>query len=223
MRSDMQAHQFGNAANFEANYNPIYQDLKAACGAEMKTKARREAEAAIMELHQTGEIMRTCQRITQGNQLAEDLAQETILILLQKPAKQINEMHQRNQLRWYTTRLIMILWRGAWSDFTAKYRHFEPILENPENQAQTQEQEYNTTIDRLIEIMEAEMDSWAKQGEFPYEKSLLLEVTEAGSMTKISKQTKIPYRSVVWTIEKAKNKIKKQLKKHGYDSISIDS
>lgn len=188
----------------------------------MKTRAQRQAESAIMELYKTGEIVRACQRITQGNQLAQDLAQEAVLILLQKPPSQINGMHQRKELRWYTTRLIMILWRGEWSDFTAKYRHFEPILEPQPNQAENPDQEYNQTIDRLIEIMETEMDSWAKQDAYPYDKNLLIEVVEAGSMTQVSKETKIPYRSVVWTIEKAKNKIRKRFKENGYDSISID-
>lgn len=242
MPSDMQEVQFKNARIFAGscpaicgrfsfkigvifgrNAKRYTSDSEFTCGSKMKTRAQRQAETAIMELYKTGEIMRACERITQGNQLAQDLAQETMLILLQKPPSQINGMHQRKELRWYTTRLIMILWRGGWSDFSVKYRQFEPILETEPNQTQTQDQEYNHTIDRLIEIMETEMDSWAKQDAYPYDKNLLIEVTQAGSMTQVSKETKIPYRSVVWTIEKAKNKIKKRLKEHGYDSISIDS
>jgi DNA-directed RNA polymerase specialized sigma24 family protein len=189
----------------------------------MGTSQKAQARNAIMELYRSGEIAKACKRITQGNQLAQDLAQETVLILLEKPAKKIAEMHQRNELKWYTIRIIMVLWRGNWSGFSAKYKQTEPILEAPENQSNQADPEYNHAIDQMIQIMEAEMDSWAQNGAYPYDKNLLLEVSAEGSMTKVSKETKIPYRSVVWTIEKAKTKIRKRIKSHGYDSLSIDS
>ena len=171
-----------------------------------------------MQLYNSGEIARACRAISQNNQLHEDLAQETLMVLLEKPKDKIMKLHNAGALRFYAVRIIMVLWRGKWSQFTAKYRHFEPILELDQN-AQAPETAYNEHIDNLMKIVENEMDSWAKDGAYPYDKHLLLEVVEAGSMTAISKATKIPYRSIVWSVEKAKTKIKKRLKNEGYDNI----
>lgn len=177
-----------------------------------------DAVTAIMELYQSGEIARACRAVSQNHQLHEDLAQETVMVLLEKPADKIMSLHVNGALRFYAVRIIMVLWRGKWSQFTAKYRHFEPVVEFDQN-IQARETDYNCQIDELMAIVEAEMESWAKDGAYPYDKNLLIEVVEAGSMTAISKATKIPYRSIVWSVEKAKTKIKKRLKDHGFDSI----
>lgn len=181
-----------------------------------------DAQGAIMELYNSGEITRACKAVAQGNALYKDLSQEAVMVLLEKPAAKIMDLHSKGALRFYAVRIIIILWRGKWSQFTAKYRHFEPVLEADANLVPAADTPYDTTMDNVLAIIEQEMQTWAAPGAYPYDKNLLLEVVEAGSMTAISKATKIPYRSVVWSIEKAKTKIRKQLKKNGYDPSTFD-
>ena len=47
-------------------------------------------------------------------------------------------------------------------------------------------------------IAEAEMDTWAKDGAFPYDKELLRLHLRTGNMKKISRDTGIPYRSIIY-------------------------
>ena len=80
-------------------------------------------------------------------------------------------------------------------------------------------EEYNSLMDDMWAIAEAEMDSWAKEGAFPYDKELLKLHMATGNMKKLSRETGIPYRSVIYSIEQAKAKIKAAiLLKHGTDT-----
>ena len=59
-----------------------------------------------------------------------------------------------------------------------------------------------TLLDDLWSIAQAEMDSWAKDGAFPYDKELLNLLMQTNNMKAMSRETGIPYRSIIYSNKK---------------------
>jgi hypothetical protein len=87
---------------------------------------------------------------------------------------------------------------------------------------ETQElsKDYDSLLDDLWAIAQQEMDSWAKDGAFPYDKELLNLLMQTGNMKAMSRETGIPYRSIIYSIEQAKAKIKTAIESNGYTGFS---
>jgi hypothetical protein len=87
---------------------------------------------------------------------------------------------------------------------------------------ETQElsKDYDSLLDDLWAIAQQEMDSWAKDGAFPYDKELLNLLMQTGNMKAMSRETGIPYRSIIYSIEQAKAKIKNAIEANGYTGVS---
>ena len=176
------------------------------------------AEQIILDLHRSGEIRKACLTITGGDPLWRDLEQECVLILLEKDPDKILQIHGQGYFKFYVVRLLLNLYRGKNNQFAQKYRHHDSTEEIDPNADMTHE-EYNSLVDDMWAIAEAEMDSWAKEGAFPYDKELLKLHMATGNMKKLSRETGIPYRSVIYSIEQAKAKIKAAiLLNHGTDT-----
>jgi len=176
------------------------------------------AEQIILDLHRSGEIRKACITITGGDPLWRDLEQECVLILLEKDPDKILQIHSQGYFKFYVVRLLLNLYRGKNNQFAQKYRHHDSTEEIDPNADMTHE-EYNSLMDDMWAIAEAEMDSWAKEGAFPYDKELLKLHMATGNMKKLSRETGIPYRSVIYSIEQAKAKIKAAiLLNHGTDT-----
>jgi hypothetical protein len=176
------------------------------------------AETIILDLHRSGEIRKACLTITGGDPLWRDLEQECVLILLEKDPDKIMQIHGQGYFKFYVVRLLLNLYRGKNNQFAQKYRHHDSTEEINPNADMTHE-EYNSLVDDMWAIAEAEMDSWAKEGAFPYDKELLKLHMATGNMKKLSRETGIPYRSVIYSIEQAKAKIKAAiLLNHGTDT-----
>ena len=165
------------------------------------------AETIILDLHRSGEIRKACITITGGDPLWWDLEQECVLILLEKNPDKILQIHGQGYFKFYVVRLLLNLYRGKNNQFAQKYRHHDTTEEIDPNADMTHE-EYSSLVDDMWAIAEAEMDSWAKEGAFPYDKELLKLHMATGNMKKLSRETGIPYRSVIYSIEQAKAKIK---------------
>ena len=173
------------------------------------------AEQIILDLHRSGEIRKACITITGGDPLWRDLEQECVLILLEKDPDKILQIHGQGYFKFYVVRLLLNLYRGKNNQFAQKYRHHDTTEEIDPNADMTHE-EYSSLVDDMWAIAETEMDSWAKEGAFPYDKELLKLHMATGNMKKLSRETGIPYRSVIYSIEQAKAKIKAAiLKTHG--------
>jgi len=122
-------------------------------------------------------------------------------------------------LRFYIVRLIMNLYRGNNNQFAKKYRHHDERVEvDPETQELSKD--YDSLLDDLWAIAQQEMDSWAKDGAFPYDKELLNLLMQTGNMKAMSRETGIPYRSIIYSIEQAKAKIKTAIEANGYTGFS---
>ena len=178
-----------------------------------------DASTIILDLYRSGEIRKACLTITGGNPLWRDLEQEAVLILLEKDPDKIAKMHQQGYLRFYIVRLIINLYRGNNNQFAKKYRHHDERVEiDPETQSELND--YDPLLDDLWAIAQSEMDSWAKDGAFPYDKELLNLLMQTGNMKAMSRETGIPYRSIIYSIEQAKAKIKSAIEANGYTGLS---
>jgi hypothetical protein len=83
-------------------------------------------------------------------------------------------------------RLLLNLYRGKNNQFAQKYRHHD-LLEELALDSPIPQSEYDSLMDDLWAIAEAEMDTWAKDGAFPYDKELLRLHLRTGNMKKLSR------------------------------------
>jgi hypothetical protein len=173
------------------------------------------SEQIILDLYRNGEIRKACLTITGGDPLWRDLEQECVLILLEKDPAKIVQIHSQGYFKFYVVRLLLNLYRGKNNQFAQKYRHHDSNIEIDPNADMTYE-EYNSLHDDLWAIAEAEMNSWAKEGAFAYDKELLKLHMEIGNMKALSRETGIPYRSIIYSIEQAKAKIKAAILCNGH-------
>ncbi len=71
----------------------------------------------------------------------------------------------------------------------------------------SRDQRPDAIFNRALEVM----DSWAKAGAYPYDKQLFLLWLELGNKKLIERHTKIPWRSISYTINNCKQKLKHEL------------
>jgi len=166
-----------------------------------------QARALIMDLYETGQIRKTCRQVLPT--LADDLEQEVMLTLLEKPESKIVAAHQGGYFLWYVVRIILNLARSKNASMHRQYRHLDPIEEL--NQDLPEESHYDTDIEAQFQAAQDEMNSWAEAGQYPYDKNLFELHLQIRTKKELSRRTGIPYRSVCYTIDNAKEKIKSKL------------
>lgn len=175
----------------------------------------------ILNLYRSGEIGRICRKITEGHELSQDLEQEAVTIILEKHLNKFDRMEHPREVKFYLVIVIRNLWIGKRSRFHAKYRtrdiidHTEPIESIPDIG-------YSLEPDEFLAVIEKEIASWQKDGQFPYDQKLLELIADEGNIIGISRSTKIPYRSILWSLDKARKKIRKALEKHGINTLSLN-
>ena len=169
-----------------------------------------DANAIIRQMVEDGTIAKIAGNIASAN-YRQDLAQEIAIALLEKPPAKIEAMHSQGYLHFYTVRMAINLYRGHKSPFSQKYRHLEERLQYDQNLHDQADENYDTTVDVLWQSCVAEMDRWHKPGEFPYDKTLLLEHMKTWNMKLLSRETGIPYRSICYSVEKIKERLKRAI------------
>lgn len=163
----------------------------------------------IKKLYEDGTIKKIANQIG-GQEYGEDLAQEIVLILLEKNEKIISKLLEEKAIKFYIVGIATNLFRSNNSEFQKKYRHNE-IKEQISNQYNQPDDPYNSNIDDLYQKALQEMDTWANPNQYPYDKKLFLLYLELGSKKSIERKTGIPYRSIIYTIENCKQKLKNAL------------
>jgi DNA-directed RNA polymerase specialized sigma24 family protein len=182
------------------------------------------SKSIIAALVLDGTIPRIARQIASSRD-AEDLGQEVILVLLQKPEGKIEELHREGLLTFYVVRTMINLYRSNDSPFAKKYRHFvcdlnvdslefrvvyEPGMS--ESTEITPEQ-----IEVALRFAFEEMQTWDKT-KFPTKRLLFEAFLRAKSKMDLSRKTGIPYRTIVDTIDKLKAKLKTNVR-HRLDNF----
>lgn len=164
----------------------------------------------ILKIYEDGTIQKICNTIA-GKDYADDLAHEIVLILLEKEPKIINDLFNKNQLKYYIIGIATNLFRSTTSDFQKKYRHGQENININDEICNISDNQYDHQIDHLYKKAMDIMDTWAKPGQYPFEKKLFLLYLQIYNMTTIAKLTTIPYRTIRRSIENSKQKLKNAL------------
>ena len=138
-------------------------------------------------------------------ELREDLKQEMFLVLCQKSDEDVIRMHEEGWLKFFVVRTMLNMIKSDRSTFHKLFR--VNLSEFTEKQYKHTNDEFEAKEGTLKSLTEA-LDSLAW-----YEREVLKLYSEHRNIVKLSKMTKIPYRSLFKTIQNAKLKMRTALKK----------
>lgn len=136
--------------------------------------------------------------------LQEDLRQEVMVILLNKPPELICGLEARRELRWYVVRIILNMVKSKSSPFIKTYRRFttDVIPEMPVK-------ELNGRVHR--ECMEQAVIRFINTELYWYDKEIVQMYMRLGSYRDIEKETGIPWESAYGTVRRVTDRIKKEV------------
>lgn len=137
----------------------------------------------------------------QPEELQYDLKVEVFLVLLEMDEEKLFGMYERNEIRFYIVRTMLNMIKSDRSQFWKKYRNYTEYVEKD-----TPEEKQESVID----IMEQGIEKlhW-------YQKEILkLYTFDFNKNAKeLSRQTGIPYMSIIRTLKQTKTELKKHIRK----------
>jgi DNA-directed RNA polymerase specialized sigma24 family protein len=162
-----------------------------------------KATDVILSLHKTGELQKLCRTVAPPR-YSDDLIQEVLLALLEKPEAKIIEMQTAGYLKWYVVRMACNMYQSKHSGFHKLYRHFDVSDGNIETM-EAIDREYDFEADskeqQKIDGCNDAYNRLAAGSDYPYEQKLLdLHLTMKNKRA-ISRLTGIPYRTVCHNLD----------------------
>jgi len=138
----------------------------------------------------------------QPYELQDDLRQEVFLVLCEMNEEKLFEMFEQGYLKYFIVRTILNM---AKSDRSGFYKKFRQLYQEIPLSYEVKKEEYDETL--VIKLEEGmQVLHW-------YEAELLKLYAENGkNLLAISRDTKIPYRSLLKTIRKAKILLKYKIR-----------
>jgi hypothetical protein len=137
----------------------------------------------------------------QPEELQYDLKVEVFLVLLEMDESKLFGLYERKEIRFYIVRTMLNMIKSDRSQFWKKYRNYTEYTEN-EKPEEKQES--------VIDVMESAIENlhW-------YQKEILnLYTFEFNKNAKeLSRQTGIPYMSIIRTLKQTKTELKKHIRK----------
>jgi hypothetical protein len=137
----------------------------------------------------------------QPEELQYDLKAEVFMVLCEMDDTKLIGMYQRSEIRFYLVRTMLNMIKSDRSQFWKKYRNFveyqhNEVIEHPQNS--------------IIDLMEFSIEKlhW-------YQKEILrLYTFEFNKNAKeLSRNTGIPYMSIIRTLKQTKTELKKNIRK----------
>ena len=138
----------------------------------------------------------------QPEDLQDDLKSEVFMVLLELPEDKLFGMYKRGELRFFLVRVMLNMIKSDRSGFYKMYRNFVEfnVKEKTEN-----EDEFNL-FDRLEDSM---VDMHWYQAEI----IKLYAFNFNKNAKELSKDTGIPYMSIIRTLKQAKTELRKKIRK----------
>lgn len=172
----------------------------------MKSFGNIERNKIIELLYNDNEINGAINKM-QPVELQSELKQEMFLVLCELDEGRFYEMHNNGILKYFLIRTMLNMIKSDRSNF---YKIFRKQYEEIKELTDINETELLNFNIHQVEIHISELH-W-------YEKELFLEyVNHNKNAVKLSKETKIPYRSLIKTISKVKKILKSKLRKNDND------
>ena len=164
--------------------------------------------------------------------LRDDLRNEVMLILCEKPCEVIIGLNSRGELRWYVVRVILNMVKSYSSPFTKKYRarysdlkiHDREFAQNRDNQSEGSlffykkiKTEAENIPDHGLngrvykECQEQAILHFIQHELYWYDKEIVQMYMRFGSYRAIEKETGIPWESAYGTVRRIQDRIKKEV------------
>ena len=160
-------------------------------------------EQIIHELYLSKDINEAIGKM-QPYDLQDDLRQEVFLVLCEMEEDRLLQMYDDGYIKYFLVRTIINMAKSDRSNFARTFRRiYEPI----EDYAPV-EQYDETMSERLYKSME--ILHW-------YEKEIFRLFSETGNLLQVSRETKIPYRSLLKTIKKVRLTLKYKIRNYAHD------
>ena len=158
-------------------------------------------------------LKEACHRISEGNELSEELLHYVLSEFLNKP--NVIEIIQSGGAFWFCLKMVTNSWKSTTSPFYRNYR--DPNFQGELPDVAEESPEEDDIQQRLLEVAEEGM-----KGLGWYEKELLQVYAENGANASlVSRLTKIPRTSINLTIRKIKKHIN-QIETNGRQNNKID-
>ena len=137
----------------------------------------------------------------QPEELQYDLKVEVFMVLLEMDDKKLFGLYERNEIRFYIVRTMLNMIKSDRSQFWKKYRNYTEYEANEKAEVEQHS---------IIDVMEKGIEKlhW-------YQKEILkLYTFEFNKNAKeLSRNTGIPYMSIIRTLKQTKNELKKHIRK----------
>ena len=133
--------------------------------------------------------------------LQDELRQEVFLVLCEMDEARLFQMYNDGYLKYFVVRTILNMAKSDRSTFYKKFREqYQQIPETYDITKIEYDESLNEKLEYSIQILH-----W-------YERELLRIYSEEKNLLKISRDTKIPYRSILETIKKVKILLKYKIR-----------
>lgn len=157
-------------------------------------------EQIIQELYLSNDINDAIGKMN-PQELQEDLRQEVFLVLCEMDEARLFQMYNDGYLKYFVVRTILNMAKSDRSTFYKKFRgNLQEIPITYEVKKEEYDESLNSKLEKSIEILH-----W-------YELELLKIYSNNPNLLAISRDTKIPYRSLLKTIKKAKTLLKYKIR-----------
>jgi hypothetical protein len=158
----------------------------------------------IQEMYQSTDIGDAIGKM-QPRELQDDLRQEVFLVLCEMDEAKLFEMYYQGYLRYFIVRTILNMAKSDRSNFYKKFRQvYQEIPLTYEVKKEDYDEGLMNKLEKGLEVLH-----W-------YERELLqLYANNGKNLLAISRETKIPYRSLIKTIRKAKILMKYKIRNYG--------
>jgi hypothetical protein len=140
----------------------------------------------------------------QPYELQDDLRQEVFLVLCEMEPARLYQMYDDGYLKYFIVRTILNMAKSDRSNFSRTFRRVYEPVEDRFHQV-----DYDDSL--LIKLNNSlNILHW-------YEKEVFRLFSETGNLLQISRDTKIPYRSLLKTVKKVRILLKYKIRNNGND------
>lgn len=159
----------------------------------------------ISELYESKDINSAIGKMNPVD-LQDELKQEVFLVLCEMPEDRLFQMYADGYLKYFIVRTILNMAKSTSSNFYRKFRRvYSEISPNIENVRDEYDDTLNQKLDKSLEILH-----W-------YEREIFKLYSDNKNLLAISRETKIPYRSLLKTIKKVKTLLKYKIRNYVSD------
>jgi hypothetical protein len=134
--------------------------------------------------------------------LRDDLRQEIFTVLCELPEERLLGMHAQGWLKWFLVRTMLNMIKSDRSTFFNKFRRG---MDEWNERIEVKDQGEDATEETIAKMQE-------KMGELHWYASKVMELyADGGNIMKLSRETHIPYRSLLKTVSKTRRKLRTEI------------